>query len=228
MGLATHPNHLGLMCTLGAGLAVAAWPPRRRGVALPAVLVANIAGVVLSGSRVALVALGVVAVVGLVLPGRRGEQLAGTTKRVVAGAAIGAVLAVSHGVTLHRLQGDAESDAGRRFLREVSIDRISRSPWTGEGFRFLEEAHNVPLQLAAAGGPLTAAAFGGLLLTPLVVGLRRRDDPASRWFTAAWCGYLAIAVVQNIVVDRYLWFVAALIVVPRSDEAPDPSAQLPK
>ena len=215
-GLATHPNHLGLACVLGVALAAGAMTTSWSRLAAVA-LVLNAVGVLASGSRSALLGLLVLGVWSLFGRGSERSQL---RSRVVTGIAILTAIgaAVIHGVALDRAFGDPASDDGRRFQLDVTLDRIQRSPWTGEGFRFLEEAHSVPLQLLAAGGPLTLIGGGILLAAPIVYGRRQRSSPLVRWLTAGWTAFLVGSVVQNILVDRYVWFVAALLLATSSPD----------
>jgi hypothetical protein len=209
-GLATHPNHLGLACVLGVAMAMGAQRAGADPRLIAPVLLVDVVGVLLSGSRSALLGLALVGTWWAVVErdGRRGAPR-------VAGAAIILLTALWHGAALDRVTGDPASDAGHRFRFEVSVDRVERAPLTGEGFRFLEEAHSVPLQLLAAGGPLTFAGGGVLLVAPLV--LRRGPrDPMGTFLKAGWTAYLAGGLVQNILVDRYVWFVGALLLAEGS------------
>jgi hypothetical protein len=218
-GLATHPNHLGLTALLGVAMASAALATQATMTAR-VLLLLNLLGVVFSGSRAALIGLAALVVWSLATgpSGRRWKR----PVPVVRTAPVGVVTlaALVHGAAIHRLAGDPASDAGRRFRLELAVARIKRAPLTGEGFRFLEEAHSLPLQLLASGGPLTLLGGGLLLAAPLVLGARDRADVFTSALCAGWVAYLLVALFQNIVVDRYVWFLAALILIRSTVEEP--------
>lgn len=210
-GLATHPNHLGLTALLGMAMAAGVLAAGATPLPTAAVLLLNTLGVVLSGSRAALLGLVVLAAWSFSKPPSARQRARWRTSGYASAAALVAFVTVAHGAALHRLTGDPASDAGRRFRLELALERIHRAPLTGEGFRFLEEAHSVPLQLLAAGGPLTLIGGTLLLVAPVVLGYRDRSNALTRWLLAGWTAYLGVALVQNIVVDRYVWFLAALL-----------------
>src|SRR5690606_29322751 len=154
-GLAAHPNHLGLACLLGAAAGacalVAGTAPRWA----TAVLVVNAGGLTLSGSRSAL--LGAAVVIACVAGVRSLRPVVGPRVLGVGVAAIvfASTIGVLHAAAFDRVAGDAASDSGHRQRVVLALERIERAPFTGAGFRYLEEAHVVPLQLLAAGGLLT-------------------------------------------------------------------------
>jgi hypothetical protein len=224
-GLATHPNHLALTSVLGVALAAGVLATQWSPLAATA-LVVNTVGVLASGSRSGLLGLAVLGV--WLLPRResRSERGAFGMTLTVAVLAAGAT-AVLHRPVTTRIFGDPASDAARRFHLEVAVDRIRRAPLTGEGFRFLEEAHSVPIQLWAAGGLLTIVGGGILLAAPIVYRWSDRREPLTHWLIAGWTAFLVSAVVQNIVVNRYLWFVAGLLLAPGAIRAQDRSNDRP-
>lgn len=221
MGLTTHPNHLGLVCLLGvaAGIAVTGFPRwKRLGWAFVA---ANLVGLIQSGSRSALLGLMVLVLSGTwitwLTSGSRTHSLTNSRSvgwRHVRNSAllVLAGTAIWHGAGWARLGGDGASDSARWFRLQLSIERIQRHPLTGEGLAFIEEAHSVPLQLAAAGGIL--ALVGGLLTlsVPLLTARRTLGNHLVRWLCSGWLAYLAAATVQNIVVHCYLWTYAGVVI----------------
>jgi O-antigen ligase len=224
-GLATHPNHLGIVCVLGLGLALGFALDQRRRTRLLAVLACPVllVGLLASGSRAAL--LGVFIVVPAVAAFSQRVQVA------LASIAVGAIAAVGVFAGVLQLPADtgvgrlfdasgAESNVGRIEHLERSVARYQRHPLTGEGFEFAQEAHNVYLQVLVGGGPL---ALGGLALVGLSViaavcrgtrGRSRRtlgDAALLAGMGGGYAGYLVAAAFQNILWDRYLWLYVALL-----------------
>jgi len=223
-GLATHPNHLGIICMLGTGLALGlvvsgARPARRLAVAaLPVLLLA----LALSGSRAAVVgcASAVLAMTWLC------RRLHLALRALVVACAFGAtvlagVVDVPEQSGLGRLAGGrsaAESDTARAEHLARSLERFRQHPLTGEGFEFAEEAHNIYLQVAVAAGPM--GVLGLLLVARGVLGATRRGASAGPWpiggdralvagLGAGYAGYLVVGAFQNLLWDRYLWLYVA-------------------
>lgn len=225
LGLTTHPNHLGLACLLAAAMALGfalGDRPRARRVALLS-LVPLVGALVASGSRAAL--LGFFVMVPTVAALTHRIQLA---MRAVAVAAVFAVAALAGVVDvpadtgLARFFGEAasESNALRIEHLSTSIDRFERHPLTGEGFEFAQEAHNIYLQVLAAGGPL--GLIGLVLVAGSILGSVRGGAGGSRsgaravgdrallaGMVGGYAGYLVVGLFQNILWDRYLWLYVA-------------------
>ncbi|HVM02345.1 MAG TPA: O-antigen ligase family protein [Acidimicrobiales bacterium] len=226
-GLSTHPNHLGLVCMLGAALALGLALGGRR--AARRVAAAALAPLVLallaSGSRAALVGLAVSVPVFAVLTRRLQVAVRALALTAVLGVAVLAGLAhVPEQSGLGRLVGDrtaAESDIERVEHLSRSLDRLERHPLTGEGFESSREAHNIYLQVAVAAGPLGVVGFAVVVRSVLRARavVRRRapvagDRALLAGLVAGYAGYLVAGAFQNLLWDRYLWlYVSATLVL---------------
>lgn len=235
IGLTMHPNILGL-CSL---LAVALVPfllsalPRWTAPFLVVAAGVNAYGVWISGSRAALVVAILAAGVYVLISRSINVVL------LFFGLSIAPVWIVARAIVrgeegnnaLGRLLGNATStpsDLDREMLRQVAIDNFTANPLFGVGFGDVLEAHNVYLQIAAAGGIITVAAFlllmGATLRQAMIVG------PRYLMLAIPAISYIAIAPLTSLVWDRYIWTVLALpfllpIVSSRRDgvEAPPPA-----
>lgn len=226
-GLSTHPNHLGLVCMLGAALALGLLlaegrAARRLGAAALAPLSL---GLLASGSRAALVGLVVTVPVFAVLTRR--VQVAVRALAVTAVLGVGVLAGLAHVPDqsgLGRLVGGAtaaESDVERVEHLSRSLDRLERHPLTGEGFESSREAHNVYLQVAVAAGPLGVVGFALVVRSVLRARaeVRRRapvagDRALLAGLIAGYAGYLVAGAFQNLLWDRYLWlYVSAALVL---------------
>lgn len=232
LGLSTHPNHLGIVCLLGAAIALG-FALGGRSVARRLCMLALlplVVALVACGSRAAL--LGFFVVVPTVALMTLRVQLAvraGAVAAIFGLAVLAGVVHLPADTGLARLFGDGStsgSDASRIDLLSSSIDRYERHPLTGEGFEFAQEAHNVYLQVLGASGPL---GFLGLVVVvgSVLKAARRgiRAGPARvggehallAGLAAGYVGYLVAALFQNILWDRYLWlYIAALLALASS------------
>jgi hypothetical protein len=135
--------------------------------------------------------------------------------------------------------GDEQSDitviigsvaSGGRFATYLNAMRlIVAAPITGGGFGQLVDvrfaynesrAHtigkqpgvdNAYLTVAMKAGGIGVAAFGVMLLLPLLAMFRRRIRPLSGWFVAGWLGILALTMTQSFSVGGYAPFGVALL-----------------
>ena len=226
-GLTTHPNHLGIVCVLATGLALGmlVTGARRTRVLALVALPPLLAALVLSGSRAAVV--GCVAVVVAMAWLCRRLRLALRALAVVVASGVtvlGGLVEVPEQSGLGRLAGGRssfESDTARAENLARSLERLGRHPFTGEGFEFAEEAHNIYLQVAVAAGPLGAiglvlVARGVLRASRLGAWPLRRPVGGDRALLAGlgagYTGYLVAGAFQNLLRDRYLWlYVAAAL-----------------
>jgi O-antigen ligase len=241
-GLTTHPNHLAMISTLGAGLALAltareeGWR-RWAAAACSGVLAIT---VMRAGSRAGLLAL--VVAVGVVAmrarpvgrpkgrPGK-GPLLACVLGLVVAALVAGNAVQLGQHNALRRVLGDttsASSDQARVSLLHAGLHTIAQHPLTGTGFENVLEAHNIYVQTWAAGGILGILGFLVLAFAVVRAGLSVPARSPEGWlatgFVAGYLGYLAAGIVQNFLWDRYLWLHVAAILwlatCARSIEAP--------
>lgn len=228
-GLTTHPNHLAIVCALGAGLAlVLALSETGSGKWLAAASVTVLVLAVLrSGSRAGLVALLATAAVVVAstrtsrpaLRPRRGFALPVLVFAVVAGSlAATDIINLGRHNAIQRSLGDATSaasDLERQRLVESAVRRIAEHPIVGSGFEGILQTHNIYLALWAAAGLLGVLGF--LLLAWATVQAAKSAcsaDP-SRLFAIAYAsgyiGYLIAGSAQNFIWDRYLWLHVGVI-----------------
>jgi len=170
-GLTIHPNYLALTCTVAIPLAV--WwisrggPWRLRGVIGLTLL---LAGSYTSGSRAG----AVTAVLGIVLTVAALPSLRPALRYVIP-AGLAALIPLSlftplggHILEQVRLGGSntSGSDAARAHLADIASDQFKADPVQGVGMGVIEDAHNIYLQLLAAGGLIAMTSFliyvGGL------------------------------------------------------------------
>jgi O-antigen ligase len=238
LGLTTHPNHLGLVCVLAMGPAIALTASSagaRRVAGLHACVVIT-AGVVASGSRAALVGYLAVLIVAFAA-GRRASLLraAPRVRAVVALLASGGAVVVALMIigiielpaanAVDRLAGRApgvrESDAGREVLLREGLARARAHPITGSGFEGALSAHNIYLQVWAAAGALGLAGFLAIIgasIAPLRAHAARtvgRGDPSlaalGLGFGASLVGFAVAGFFQNALWDRYIWLTPAVL-----------------
>ena len=224
LGLASHPNSLGLASVLGMGVAVGLLFGRQRALRVlagPSAMVL-IAGVVASGSRAALLgAVAVVPAVALLCSRWRFAAWSAAAAVMVAGAVlVGVVHASALGDNV-RLVGDrstVESDVERLGQLSRSLDRIKGHPLSGAGFAVADEAHNIYLQALVAAGPLGLLGLG--VVTVSVVGAARREILAAghaatsdvamlAGLAGGFVGYMLGAAFQNSLSERYVWLYLA-------------------
>jgi O-antigen ligase len=233
VGLANHPNHLGLTSLLGLAVALFSDVGRRSLLWRSFFVLGPAAGLLTSGSRAAL--LGALALV-VLLPTHRAARF---RPLIVATAAIGAaILLVFAPAIVHRTpaldrlfsgSGDAAenvalSDAGRRELLEASIAQIKERPLLGSGIDNVQTAHNIYLQYLTAGGVVLV-----LSAIPLIVlalrSIRRGADGGRDPAAVAVYAYLVCGLAQNVVNDRYIYLPFAMAVLCRYPH--DPPASTP-
>jgi O-antigen ligase len=244
-GLTVQPNHLGLTCAMvlpvGLTLLTSLQTVPLRLLALTMTLLAA-AGVIASGSRGATLGalLGLV-VVPLVSHRRRlHATLLGVASLVSLALlyTIGSPLFVS----LERLTGRISArgaDLARLSTLAETIDDISASPLIGNGYGYVRDAHDIYLQVLAAGGALGLAGWILFVTGFLFVGLRCARDPVlpprlrslAGGLVASMVTWLAIGVVENPIYDRYLYWPLGLLLaiysirrgVTPTDRSPAPT-----
>lgn len=232
LGLSTHPNHLGIVCLLAAGIALGLILGGRapaRGlsmVSLPLLVVVLVA----SGSRAALLGFFVMAPTVAVLSSRLQLAVrAGVLAGVFGLALLTGAVDVPANSGLGRLFGDGStpaSDVSRIDHLSASVDRFERHPLTGEGFEFAQAAHNIYLQVLVAAGPLGLIGLvvvAGSVLRVSWAGVRAGswrvsgDHALLAGLAGGYVGYLVAGLFQNILWDRYLWlYVAATLTLGAS------------
>jgi O-antigen ligase len=172
-GLTIHPNYLAFESALSLPVTLL-WIGRRGRWTIGGLLAtgALLGGVYSSGSRAAAVG-AVLAVALTVMFVPRLRVLIGLTLPL-AGIAVVVLLAFTNAGTqiLHKVRLDSgnsttqASNATRRQAAHTALVQFRARPVEGVGFQVIEDAHNIYLQLLAAGGVITFASFviycGGL------------------------------------------------------------------
>jgi hypothetical protein len=214
-GLTEHPNILGVTCMLAVTLVpflLVGTPRSYRWVVLGAGAVCGY-GVWISGSRAALVGTAAVAVLYLVLSRKIEHAVVFFGISIIPVYVVGRTFAsgVVDGSPLGRLRGGGSasmSDLERQDLARVAIGKFFSHPIIGTGFGDASLAHNIYLQIAAAGGVVGLAFYLLILLStvrqPLVLG-----SPAHLLALPAMA-YVLIGPLTPLLWDRYVWCVLAL------------------
>lgn len=244
VGLATHPNHLAIVCLLAIAMCLGfalGERPLARWLCIAAAVPLTVA-LIESGSRAALV--GFLVMVPVVAGLSRRVQLAVRAAAIAAVMGVAVLAGVVHfsaDTGVGRLLGGAStpgSNASRIEHLQASLARFERHPLTGEGFEFAQEAHNVYLQTLVAAGPLGLIGFALAARSVLKVGSRRGlavrgratgDRALLAGLTGGYVGYLVAGLFQNILWDRYLWlYVGAILSVAANLAAHPPGVLRPR
>lgn len=246
--LTVHPNHLALVCAMvlppAALMLVDShdWGPvARRGLLLAMI----VSGVLLSGSRAALI--GVATAVILLTVYHHGRSRIRMLSGVIFASALLVAITSIHPSTsssllgsYHRLNGTAsvgDSDLIRLEHYKSAVADFGASPFVGDGFSVVRDAHSVYLQLLQASGIVGLAAFLLFCATVFRMGLRLIRDgqrPIEERSLAlslivAMAVWMIIGLAQNQIYDRYLYLPSALLLALHlSTTRPDidPSSEL--
>ena len=225
-GFSAHQMHLALSAMFGAivclGWLVQTRSRLQRTVAVVLGLV-NVWGMLLSGSRSAVLGTTAALLYLAVLAGKKGIGA------LVAGSALSAVVLylltpyMPQGSTLYRLFGHGQLNsqvvASNNQHLEVAHDavrEIGQHPLTGLGFGQGLDAHNLFLEAANVGGVLGVVGLCMIWGTFLVLWIRaftqpdRREHALPLAMLAAVLGYFVLGQLENIIWDRHLWFFIAL------------------
>jgi O-antigen ligase len=233
-GLTTHSNHLGVAMCLTTPLVIgriATARTRTQQVFLFGALCATGLAVLSTGSRGALVAFGLAALLGCwMLPPELRRQsfkmllLAGIAGAILAGAAFRGQATQSFERLLGSDQAVAvsvdESDRERRDAREKGIEQVTGSPIFGAGLVNARDAHMIYLQLAASSGIIGLLAFLAFLIGSIEAARRRAripDLPIEVRAAIATAGasvaiWALLGLVENQISDRYLYVPSGLVV----------------
>ncbi len=220
-GLAIHPNYLGVGCTIAVPLTML-WLTRadiRWRLAGACALPVLLAGVIASGSRGGSVTIlvGVVLSVALLPRLRRGL---GIVLPVVG--MIGIVVLLYTGVGHHildqvRLAKGSDvsgADYARGYAADLAVEQIRARPFSGVGFSVIADAHDIYLELLAAGGIIALTSFllfcGGLVSAARrgLRGPQRDETIAASLAVGLW---LIGGVVGNELADKFLYVVPGIL-----------------
>jgi hypothetical protein len=227
-GLALHPTQLALSCVVAlalvvfpssSGSSIIGEPRRLRTWVVPiGAGCCLVLGLLASGSRAGLLvaAATVLVAAGLHLGSRAHDRVRsdGSMAGARIGFAVGAIVVVVGALVVVGLGSRSEasvaaSDGLRRGALELAVDQARGAPLLGVGSDHLLGAHNVPLQLLAAGGVVLLATF-----VPLVAAAAR--DAWSRsplGPSVAVLAWLAFSTVQNPLIDRFVHLLLAIAVL---------------
>ncbi|MBA2559469.1 MAG: O-antigen ligase family protein [Propionibacteriales bacterium] len=214
-GLTDHPNNLGVVCVMA--LPVAAYLLRFRRLAAAMLIVLLGAGVLLSGSRGAQAGAGfALAVLTVARPELR-RRIPTMAAALVATLAMCIAVAPRSLDPLRSLvrfssEAAADSDVARSMSLEQAKSDILRDPIAGVGLRVVLDAHNIYLQLLAAGGVVLLVTVGVYCCGVLRAGWRARaHTPLAANVTLALVVWLVMGIFQNQLTERYLYVLVAAV-----------------
>ncbi len=220
MGLSGHPNHYALACVLAAGIALGlafSAPGRASRVISVGCLTLLGVGVIVSGSRAALLGLAVALAAFMVTTKSWRFVALGLVVCVGVLVAINTnLLSVGELNAVNRIRGDQSSylaDQERLEAARQTLDVIAAHPLTGNGFESAKFAHSIYLQLLASAG-LLGVAFGVGLIVMAIRALKhaaKRNDLLTLGLACSYLGYLAAGTFSNILWDRYVWLHLAVL-----------------
>lgn len=222
-GLTPHPNHLGLVgaMVLPVGL-TRAITGRGLAVKVPSACLAALCafGVLVSGSRAALIA-GLLGIVVLIVLSRKRSAL--LIASVLVAVAIYAIIGVYSGrtnrsfaVAYNRIFDQVqESDSNRAHLQAVkeSIAGWREDPILGRGYTYIRDALNIYSQFLEAGGIVALAGFALFVISIFRMlywtAVNSDMDPELRFLmlslfvsVSVWLLY---GIVQNSISDRFIY-----------------------
>lgn len=218
VGLSLRPNHFGLAATFAMGLAVFLVLSGRAWLRWFAVTTGTLcaAGVFVSGSRAALLAVLAMAVAVALIRRMWKVSALGLTAIATAVVAQDALLSMlPPNSALSRLIGDESvqiANASRLEVLTSNFDSFLASPLFGRGFANSLEAHNIYLQVATAAGVFGLIGFIFILYTA-VRPLLRTDLGVLRWLAMPPLAYVVAGVVSNTLWDRFIWVLIGVAVL---------------
>lgn len=234
VGLTSHPNFFGLTCLLAAAFTPFLWVRTPAGRRWCVVLVAavSLSGVWTSGSRAALLVVGLLVVLHPVLTRSWRAAVVVGLSGVTGLVLFGSVSTVDDDSALGRLLGGGGSGAAdleRQVAFRQGVAAFKDSPVFGGGFVDALAAHNIYLQITVAIGLVGVVGYLLVLFTTFRATLSSAAE--DRLLAMPALGYALIGVLTNILWDRMLWTALALclLAVPVGGfgrrEAPRPREQ---
>ncbi|HUQ20915.1 MAG TPA: O-antigen ligase family protein [Gemmatimonadaceae bacterium] len=212
-GLTAHPNHLGMSASMVVPIAIGvAMKSRWRGIPLILVLML---GAIVSGSRAGQAGF-VLAVAATLALSQRARRFA-PVMIVATGVAISSVVwiypnTVDTAARFFRFDTTdkyvAQANEERADLSNQAIKDFAARPVDGVGLEVLNQAHNIYLQILAAGGLVLGAGFAVYFLGVLRAGYaeRRSPDPLGLYLLVAVLVWIAAGTFGTQLTDRYLYF----------------------
>ncbi|MBC7630273.1 O-antigen ligase, partial [Aeromicrobium sp.] len=232
IGLSTHPNILGFCAMLGLALIpflLQELPRRFSWVVLLAAASCGY-GIWISGSRAALLVAGAVMVLYPLLARSIGAALVLFGLGIVPVFLVGRTLSsgeVGNNI-IGRLAGGGSataSDQAREALAATTLDRFLAHPLFGVGFGEVLEAHNIYLQVAAAGGVAVLLFYIVLLLSvlrqPFAIG------SSYRLLALPAMAYALIGPITPLLWDRYIWCALAIPFLVAASGKQEPAESSP-
>lgn len=224
-GLCAHANSLGVSSVMVFPVAV--WIARRhpfRGLVLQLLL---LVGVVLSGSRGAQALLGGLCVLMVFASPKSRTALVRLT---IASAALSPLAVTLLGGldeilgSLFRFGGagdGSDSNSERAQIAVQALHDFALHPLFGVGLDQLTYAHNIYLQLASSGGLVLLTAVMLFFLSAVIQGWsQRRQHDLVFYLIVSLVAWLTIGMVENSLVDRFLYFpVGAIVGYAAADRA---------
>lgn len=220
-GLTIHPNYLAFESSLTLPLALL-WFTRggRWRIAAPIATFLLLAGVYASGSRAATVGAAVaIALTVLAVPSLRRSAAV-----VVPFAGMLVILLLMFTSAGSQLLQQVRLNSGnstaiasnlqRHLAAQVAVTQLSARPLVGVGFSVIEDAHDIYLQLLAAGGVIALGSFllycGGMLAAArhALRGSLRGPAMACAVSIIVW---LVAGVFDNQLIDKFLYIVPGLL-----------------
>ncbi len=224
-GLTIHPNYLALTAVMGTPTAML-WLGRSRRWTVAGIItmITLVAAVYASGSRDGIITvLAVIAITGVAVPRFR-KHVVPLLPILAATIALAVTLVLmftklgSHVLHQIRLGGNDPSAAGSDIQRsadaKVALLQIRTRPLEGVGFSVIEDAHDIYLQVLAAGGAIAMVAFltyvGGLIASTRQA---LRAGPFDEAIAAMMgvVGWLANGIFDAQLGDKYLYVLPGLI-----------------
>lgn len=230
-GLTTHPNFFGMCSLLAAALCLfllARSSPQRRPWPIAACGLCLL-GVLFSGSRAALLAAVVVAVVFPILERSAKAGYLVVLAATVTGASLGVLLAnAGPGTALGRLAGKGTasgSDDQRIDSLQQGWETFTQGPLLGTGFSFETSlTHNGYLEVATAFGIFGFLGYAAILwaLVRVIFRARRRN-----LLGYVALGYCFISFFNNTLWDRFAWVALSMVLIGeqllREQDSPESS-----
>jgi O-Antigen ligase len=216
-GLTSHPNTLGLTAAISIPIVIYFMSTMRWKWVGAIALIVLFGGIIASGSRGAQAVAPLSALAAaLWMPNKR--SLMRLLSITVLGVVVAGILLfvsvprdVRQGVfrlMQYRSQGNAESNAERLTVFRNSLADWQSYPIFGAGIRHIVEAHDIYLQLLAAGGIVLAMAM--LIYWFCVLRdcwrLSNLGIAYARFLMISIGTWLALGIVENSIADRYLYF----------------------
>ncbi|QIX25502.1 hypothetical protein ncot_02040 [Nocardioides sp. JQ2195] len=236
LGLTTHTNFFALGALMAFGMLIHLWSRHQNRWMRFLVLSGGgmaLASAVLSGSRAALLAMVMLALLYPLV-----ERSVMSAYLVVSTALLGIaslnwlISVAGEGSALARLKGDSTasySDLAREKAFATGIEEFLAKPLQGNGFDITAlDAHNVYLQVAVGIGIFGALAFV-MLLWNFIVPLFQPGPLRRLGYVPL--SYAAVAVITNSLWDRFVWAGLALAILAavhtEEPDAPAPAAPSP-